>query len=106
MTFFLPLGGREPTFKNSTLILPMISLANVAQLACDLLILRLEMLQIGSISAQFHVPVIGAVDGTSRVTNGISTPIDGEEAFDHMEFQILTSLLCPQSFRRLTAHSL
>jgi len=82
--------GREQQFNGSTLVLvslvcnawveddahaaldrpyfhqcvqqPIVSLANVAQLAADLLIHTLQLECVGALSAKYHIPVISPVD--------------------------------------------
>ncbi|KAJ7680534.1 PAC2 family-domain-containing protein [Mycena polygramma] len=71
MVFFNP---TESSFdlKGKTLIVPVVSTANVSQLAADLLIASLSLGRIGIFDSAFLVPVVGSrEDGV-----GVSTPLE------------------------------
>lgn len=71
-------------------IQPIVSLANVSQLAADLLIHSLALESVGSLSARYHVPCLSPIDYVDRVGSpsssipasrprkGFSTAIEGK----------------------------
>ncbi|KAK7005709.1 proteasome assembly chaperone 2 [Favolaschia claudopus] len=71
MSFFTSTNNSlKPAGK--TLIVPVVSTANVAQLAADLLISSLSLERIGVFNSEFLVPVVGSCeDGV-----GVSTPLE------------------------------
>lgn len=63
MQHFQPVPSTsKPSFEDSILLLPLVSLGNVPQLAADLIIASLEMRCIGVFDARDHVPMIGSRD--------------------------------------------
>jgi proteasome assembly chaperone 2 len=71
MTFFHATEDFELTGK--TLIVPLVSTANVSQLAVDLLIASLSLKQIGIFDPRDLVPVVG---GREDEADGITTPLE------------------------------
>lgn len=49
----------ESSFNEYTLLIPSVAVGNVGQLACDLLISSLNMLNVGSVYSPAQIPVIG-----------------------------------------------
>lgn len=114
---------REGLFKDSTLILvshwtiwscalimatyvqklkqgqfqqPIVSLANVSQLASDLLVHSLQMQLVGRLTSKFHIPVVSPrdyVEGQSPPP-GLSTPVEGES----YTCLLMTSMTDPNYF--------
>ena len=76
---FFTASVQGASFKHSKLVLGAVSLANVPQLASDLLIHHpaLQLSHVGTLSARFSVPVVGAIDENERQEHGFSSPIDG-----------------------------
>ncbi|KAJ7902051.1 proteasome assembly chaperone 2 [Mycena olivaceomarginata] len=71
MVFFNPKDSSVP-LTGKTLIVPVVSTANVSQLAADLLIASLSLARIGIFDSTCLVPVVGASeDGV-----GVSTPLE------------------------------
>jgi len=60
-TMFIPLGTEDAkqNFKNSALIMPSVSVGNVGQLACDLVINTLHMKKVGYFCPRCFLPVVG-----------------------------------------------
>ncbi|KAJ7859695.1 PAC2 family-domain-containing protein [Mycena leptocephala] len=72
MVFFNPTAAKLQ-LTGKTLIVPVVSTANVSQLAADLLIASLSLERIGFFDSSFLVPVVGSCeDGAS----GVSTPLE------------------------------
>ncbi|KAI9569646.1 PAC2 family-domain-containing protein [Boletus coccyginus] len=72
MSFYRPLNS---TYKlpGRVLLVPVVSVGNVAQLAADLLIASLKLDRVGVFDPKYLVPVVGArEDGTA----GLTTPIE------------------------------
>jgi len=79
MAFFQPTQG-SIQLTGKTLIVPVVSTANVSQLAADLLIATLGLDRIGTFDSAFLVPVVGSrEDGL-----GVSTPLElyGKDGLD------------------------
>ncbi|KAF7321756.1 Proteasome assembly chaperone 2 [Mycena kentingensis (nom. inval.)] len=71
MPFFNPTSSTLP-LKGKTLVVPVVSTANVSQLAADLLIATLELQCIGVFDSSFLVPALGGrEDG-----DGVTTPME------------------------------
>ncbi|TDL26228.1 hypothetical protein BD410DRAFT_784296 [Rickenella mellea] len=85
MTFFYPLAANPQFLQSKTLIVPVVSVANVSQLAADLLIATLDLQQIGVFDARDLIPVVGARENGE---NGITTPLElyGKE---HLDFVVI-----------------
>ena len=62
------------SFEGSTLLLPIVSLANLPQLTADLLIHTFDLSLVGSLSARDHIPVVGALESGG---DGFLTPVEG-----------------------------
>jgi len=71
MSFFYPAEGIKLAAK--TLIVPVVSAANVSQLALDLLIASLSLKQIGVFDSKDLVPVVGSREDGEE---GITTPLE------------------------------
>jgi len=57
---FIPLNKEDTTqIKNSTLIVPSVSVGNVGQLTCDLIINTLQMKKVGYFCPKCFLPVVG-----------------------------------------------
>ncbi|PAV18989.1 proteasome assembly chaperone 2 [Pyrrhoderma noxium] len=90
MTFYYPLSD-SITLKSKTLIVPVVSAGNVAQLAVDLLISTLKLEQIGVFDSRDLIPVAGGrEDGP-----GISTPLElyGKDGIDVVVIQQRSPIL-------------
>ncbi|KAI0051815.1 hypothetical protein FA95DRAFT_1484608 [Auriscalpium vulgare] len=73
MGFYHPLDASFGTFSGKTLIVPIVSTANVAQLAVDLLVANLSLHLIGSFDSRDLVPVVG---GREDGLSGLTTPLE------------------------------
>ncbi|KZP34478.1 hypothetical protein FIBSPDRAFT_719681 [Athelia psychrophila] len=84
MAFFHPAAGTKLTGK--TCIVPVVSTANVSQLAVDLLIASLALKQIGVFAGKCFVPVVG---GREEGEEGITTPLElyGKDGVDIVVLQ-------------------
>ena len=61
---------------------PIVSLANVSQLASDLLVHSLQMQLVGRLTSKYHIPVVSPrdyVEGQDPPA-GLSTPVEGRPA--------------------------
>ncbi|KAJ3762795.1 PAC2 family-domain-containing protein [Lentinula raphanica] len=78
------------SFKSSlsgkTLIIPIVSTANVAQLCVDLLISSLELVRIAALDSQYFIPLVGCREYDSP---GITTPFElyGKQGLDIVVLQ-------------------
>ncbi|KAG6369546.1 PAC2 family-domain-containing protein [Boletus reticuloceps] len=74
MSFFRPLNT---TYKLSgrVILVPVVSVGNVAQLAADLLIASLKLDRVGVFDPKYLVPVVGAREDSDG-TDGLTTPIE------------------------------
>ncbi|KAH9813202.1 PAC2 family-domain-containing protein [Melampsora americana] len=52
-------SSKKPIFKDSILIIPIVSLGNVPQLAVDLLIQSTSFNRIGNLDSSDHIPILG-----------------------------------------------
>lgn len=75
MDMFKPNRVASVSFEGSTLLLPIVSLANLPQLTADLLIHTFDLALVGSLSAKDHIPVVGASE--SAENEGFLTPVEG-----------------------------
>ncbi|SAM02570.1 hypothetical protein [Absidia glauca] len=80
MSAFIP----SPSFdihslKGSHLLLPSVSIGNVPQLTCDLIIHTLQLTRVGSIDSDAVIPVVGQREDQSV---GISVPIEVYQSAD------------------------
>ncbi|KAF8515449.1 PAC2 family-domain-containing protein [Gautieria morchelliformis] len=73
------------TLSTKTLVVPIVSAANVSQLAADILIASLSLSRLGTCDARYHVPVVGGQEGGQV---GVTTPL---ELFgrDEVEFVVM-----------------
>jgi len=78
-----------------TLVVPIVSAANVAQLAVDLLIASLSLRVIGLFDSRDLVPVVG---GREDGEEGVSTPLElfGKEGCDIVVIQQRSPVLLPR----------
>ncbi|KAI9028110.1 PAC2 family-domain-containing protein [Phycomyces nitens] len=67
--------------EGSTLVLPTVSIGNVPQLACDLIIHTLHLERIGFLDDDSVFPVAGAREETGGI--GVSVPIEVFQSQDH-----------------------
>ncbi|KAJ7496048.1 PAC2 family-domain-containing protein [Mycena galericulata] len=77
---FFQLTDASVQLKGKTLVVPVVSTANVSQLAADLLIATLSLDAVGIFDSSFLVPVVGSrEDGV-----GVSTPLElyGKDGLD------------------------
>ncbi|WRT63740.1 uncharacterized protein IL334_000663 [Kwoniella shivajii] len=84
MTAFYPIGSFDPkSLRDSTVILPAVSLGNVPQLTCDLLITSLGLKRVGYIGVGDTVsPFSGKGDDGDIVTGGLEVyGNEGSELF-------------------------
>jgi hypothetical protein len=70
--FFVP-AAVSVSLKGKTLVLPVVSTANVAQLAVDLLIHSLGLTRLAFLNDRYLVPAIGSGDNTSA---GLTLPLE------------------------------
>ncbi|KAA1082709.1 hypothetical protein PGT21_011320 [Puccinia graminis f. sp. tritici] len=93
--YFIPSSPNsdQSIFKGSILILPVVSLANVPQLAVDLMIHSTQLgpiQKVGILDPQDHIPVIGAIDHLSDlpqsqdIRNQVTTPIQVYQSPDKL----------------------
>jgi len=75
---FKALKNTSVSFKDSLLILPVVSLANLPQLAADLLIHSLNFRLVGTLSARDHIPLTGSKDGPQPQQQGILSPVESK----------------------------
>lgn len=61
---------------------PIVSLANVSQLASDLLVHSLPLELVGRLTSKYHIPVVSPRDYVEgqNAPSGMSTPVEGEHA--------------------------
>ncbi|KAF9506188.1 hypothetical protein BS47DRAFT_1353020 [Hydnum rufescens UP504] len=73
-------GSYETTLKDTTLIIPIVSTANLPQLAVDLLISSLQLETVGILDSHFLHPVVG---GREDGQDGVTTPLEvyGRQGF-------------------------
>jgi proteasome assembly chaperone 2 len=71
------------TFNSRPIILPIVSVGNVAQLSADLLILEFKLERVGILDARDLISVVGAMEDGSP---GVTTPL---ELFGHEDFPLL-----------------
>ncbi|KAF8894080.1 PAC2 family-domain-containing protein [Infundibulicybe gibba] len=69
--FYIPVG--DVGLAGKTIIIPVVSIANVAQLAADLLISNLSLQHIGIFNPAFLIPAVG---GREDGQEGITTPLE------------------------------
>ncbi|KAG8921661.1 hypothetical protein FRC02_012438 [Tulasnella sp. 418] len=74
MQLYVLNGIQRPSFYNSTLILPIVSTGNVAQLAVDLIIATCGLELIGSLDSRDLVPTVGPRETGEQ--DGITTPLE------------------------------
>ncbi|ORZ18569.1 PAC2 family-domain-containing protein [Absidia repens] len=67
------------SLKGSHLLLPSVSIGNVPQLTCDLIIHTLHLSRVGFIDSDAVIPVIGQYEDQS---NGVSVPIEVYQSKD------------------------
>ncbi|KAI9300367.1 PAC2 family-domain-containing protein [Cunninghamella echinulata] len=80
MTSFIPRPSFDITLlKDSHLVLPSVSIGNVPQLTCDLIIHTLQLSRIGFIDSDAVIPVVGQFETNSI---GISVPIEVYQSKD------------------------
>ncbi|KAJ8514392.1 hypothetical protein ONZ45_g8058 [Pleurotus djamor] len=72
MPFFHPTDS-DFDFGGKTLVIPVVSTANLPQLAVDLLITSLGLRLLGVFDSQYFVPAVGSRDGG---IDGITTPLE------------------------------
>lgn len=63
---------------------PIVSLANVSQLASDLVLHSLQMQLVGRLTSRYHIPVVSPRDYVEgqEVPAGLSTPVEGSYRFE------------------------
>jgi len=71
---------RPVLFQNATIIIPIVSTANLGQLAVDLLVSSLGLERVGIFDSDFVFPVVG---GREDGSTGVTTPLElfGKEGF-------------------------
>jgi len=84
--FFAPDGQGSPKFSGKTLVVPVVSAANVPQLAVDILIASLDLSRLGTFDSRYLVPVVGGREGCEY---GVTTPLElfGKEDLDFVVVQ-------------------
>ncbi|KAH9176311.1 PAC2 family-domain-containing protein [Lactarius sanguifluus] len=93
MTFYHPV--LPFALHGKTLVVPIVSIANIAQLAVDLLIASLSLRKIGIFDSRDLVPVIG---GREDGEEGITTPLElfGREGCEIVLIQQRSPVLVPR----------
>ncbi|KAN0133961.1 PAC2 family domain containing protein [Lactarius tabidus] len=83
------------TLRGKTLVVPVVSIANIAQLAVDLLIASLSLRRIGVFDSRDLVPVIGGREGGE---DGITMPLElfGREGCEIVVIQQRSPVLVPR----------
>ena len=71
-----PPSSPVPDFKQSTVIIPSISIGNVPQLTVDLLITTLKIPLVGYLSSRYLVPCAGTREDPNT-SSGIACPLEG-----------------------------
>ncbi|KAG2361398.1 hypothetical protein BDR07DRAFT_51914 [Suillus spraguei] len=71
MTFYHPTAHFST--KGKVLVVPIVSVANIAQIAADLLIAALSLHRVGIFDTRNSVPVVGACEDDLP---GITTPLE------------------------------
>jgi proteasome assembly chaperone 2 len=76
---FYPFPPTAPTpqFKGSTLLVPSVSVGNVPQLTCDLLIATLKLPLVGYLHSPHIYPAVGTKEGSTSQGHGIACPLEG-----------------------------
>ncbi|KAF8200712.1 PAC2 family-domain-containing protein [Pholiota molesta] len=90
MTFIYPTSS--VTLEGKTIIIPVVSTANVGQLAVDLIIASLSLERIAVLEPEYCVPVIGAREDGQK---GITTPLElyGHRDLDFVVIQQRSPIL-------------
>jgi len=74
----IPPTAPVPEFKGSTLLIPSVSVGNVPQLACDLLIATLKIPLVGYLHSSYIYAAVGTKEGqTVFGRGGIACPLEG-----------------------------
>jgi len=74
----IPPTAPAPEFKGSTLLIPSVSIGNVPQLTCDLLIATLKLPLVGYLHSSYIYPAVGTKEGTTVFgRGGIACPLEG-----------------------------
>lgn len=84
-------------------IQPIVSLANVSQLASDLLVHSLQMRLVGRLTSKYHIPVVSPrdyVEGQAPPL-GLSTPVEGK-LHSSRSYRPVETLTLRQSFKTRT----
>ena len=68
---------------------PIVSLANVAQLAADLLIHSLELQSVGCLRSKYHIPLVSPLDyvessSQATQTGGLSPCVEGRFLYERV----------------------
>ncbi|KAI8082974.1 PAC2 family-domain-containing protein [Halteromyces radiatus] len=78
---FIPSASYDISLlKDSQLLLPSVSIGNVPQLTCDLIIHTLHLKRVGFISSDAVIPVVGQYEDQQAI--GISVPIEVYQSKD------------------------
>jgi len=93
MSFYHPIVPFD--LRGKTLVVPVVSAANIAQLAADLLIASLSLHLVGVFDSRDLVPVVG---GREDGEEGVSTPLElfGKEGCDVAVIQQRSPVLLPR----------
>ncbi|KAI8065504.1 PAC2 family-domain-containing protein [Gongronella butleri] len=78
---FIPSAAFDPSLlKGSHLFIPAVSIGNVPQLTCDLIVHTLKLTRVGAIDSDAVIPVVGQREDSE---NGVSVPIEVYQSGDH-----------------------
>ncbi|KAL0092481.1 PAC2 family-domain-containing protein [Phycomyces blakesleeanus] len=80
-TFVATPSFNKKDLEGSTLVLPTVSIGNVPQLTCDLIIHTLHLDRVGFLDDDSVLPVAGAREETGGI--GVSVPIEVFQSSDH-----------------------
>lgn len=72
-----PPAAAVPEFKGSTLLIPSVSIGNVPQLTCDLLIATLKLPLVGYLHSSYIYAAAGTKEGSGQGRGGIACPLEG-----------------------------
>jgi len=86
LPYYSPINSSADFLEGKTIIVPVVSVANIAQLAVDLLIASLGLKRIGILDASYLIPVVGARDDGEP---GFTTPLEiyGKDGLDVVVIQ-------------------
>ncbi|KAI9136992.1 PAC2 family-domain-containing protein [Paraphysoderma sedebokerense] len=73
---FVPIESSTVDFKDSTLLMPTISTANISQLSIDLIVSSLDLKKVGYVVTPYVLPIAGVNAFTGDIKDGLSTAME------------------------------